>query len=47
MLRDTDIRARAPLLLIEDERDLADEIRAELETGGHRVNYAQSVEDWP
>ena len=45
MLRDADIRARAPLLLVEDERDLADEIRAELETGGHRVNHAETVED--
>ena len=45
MLRDTDIQARAPLLLVEDERDLADEIRAELQASGHRVNHAETVEE--
>ena len=34
----------APVLLIEDERDLADEIRQELQKSGYRVEWVQTLE---
>ncbi len=33
------------VLLIEDDRDLAGEILAELETSGHRVRHAATAKD--
>ncbi len=36
---------RPPVLVIEDDQDLATEIRAELETSGHSVRHAATAED--
>jgi two-component system OmpR family response regulator len=35
----------APILVVEDERDLAEEIRCELEASGHSVTLSDKVED--
>jgi two-component system OmpR family response regulator len=45
MLESTNAEARAPILVIEDERDLADEIRFELQAHGHRVELVETRED--
>jgi two-component system, OmpR family, response regulator len=45
MPRNTEIRAGTPVLLIEDDQDLAGEIRAELETVGHTVRHASTAEE--
>ena len=37
--------AGAPVLLVEDERDLAEEIRLELQASGHPVQLAETVDD--
>ena len=37
--------ASAPVLVVEDERDLAEEIRLELEASGHRVQLSETVDD--
>jgi two-component system OmpR family response regulator len=37
--------ARAPVLLIEDERELAAEIHGELERNGYLVDYARTLDD--
>ncbi len=37
--------AGAPVLVVEDERDLAEEIRLELEASGHAVQLSETVED--
>jgi two-component system OmpR family response regulator len=36
---------RAPILVVEDERDLAEEIRCELHASGHSVTLSETVED--
>jgi two-component system OmpR family response regulator len=36
---------RAPVLLVEDERELATEISAELRAGGYAVTHAQTLDD--
>jgi two-component system, OmpR family, response regulator len=40
-----DALAGAPVLVVEDERDLAEEIRLELEASGHRVQLSETVDD--
>ena len=35
----------APVLVVEDERDLAEEIRLELQASGHAVQLSETVED--
>lgn len=37
--------ARGPVLVVEDERDLAEEIRLELQASGHPVRLSETVED--
>ena len=37
--------AGAPVLVVEDERDLAEEIRLELQAGGHAVRLSETVDD--
>src|SRR5208337_3900211 len=44
-VRPLEALARAPVLVVEDERDLAEEIRCELEAGGHPVTLSDTVED--
>jgi two-component system, OmpR family, response regulator len=43
--RPGDAVAGAPVLLVEDERDLAEEIRLELRASGHPVQLAETVDD--
>jgi two-component system, OmpR family, response regulator len=43
--RPADAAAGAPVLLVEDERDLAEEIRLELQASGHPVQIAETVDD--
>jgi two-component system OmpR family response regulator len=45
MLQDSELSRRPPVLLIEDERDLADQIHIELEARGHVVRHAETLED--
>lgn len=45
MLEPSNAEARPPILLIEDERDLADEIRFELQAHGHAVELVDTRED--
>ncbi len=40
-----DTLAGAPILVVEDERDLAEEIRLELQAGGHPVQLLETVAD--
>ena len=40
-----DALAGAPVLVVEDERDLAEEIRLELQASGHPVQLAETVDD--
>jgi len=44
-VRPMEASAHAPILVVEDERDLAEEIRCELEAGGHPVTLSDTVED--
>jgi two-component system, OmpR family, response regulator len=41
----TDALAGAPVLVVEDERDLAEEIRLELQASGHPVELTETVDD--
>jgi two-component system, OmpR family, response regulator len=43
--RPPDALAGAPVLVVEDERDLAEEIRLELEASGHPVLLSETVDD--
>jgi two-component system, OmpR family, response regulator len=43
--RPADAVTGAPVLLVEDERDLAEEIRLELQASGHPVQLAETVDD--
>jgi two-component system OmpR family response regulator len=43
--RPPDGLAGAPVLVVEDERDLAEEIRLELEASGHHVLLSETVDD--
>ena len=43
--RPTDAFAAAPVLAVEDERDLAEEIRLEAQASGHPVQLLEMVED--
>ncbi len=43
--RSADPPARSPILVVEDERDLAEEIRLELEASGHCVQLSETVGD--
>ena len=45
MLEPNSIEARPPILVIEDERDLADEIRFELQAQGHAVELVSAREE--
>src|SRR5580658_6722895 len=40
-----DAAAGPPVLVVEDERDLAEEIRLELQASGHPVQLSETVED--
>src|SRR5580700_8504217 len=40
-----DTLAGAPILVVEDERDLAEEIRLELQASGHPVQLSETVDD--
>ena len=40
-----DLPAGAPILVVEDERDLADEIRLELQANGHPVQLSETVDE--
>ena len=40
-----DTPAGAPVLVVEDERDLAEEIRLELQASGHPVQLTETVDD--
>jgi two-component system, OmpR family, response regulator len=44
-VRPMEALAQAPILVVEDERDLAEEIRCELQAGGHPVTLSETVED--
>ena len=44
-VRPMEALAQAPILVVEDERDLAEEIRSELQAGGHPVTLSETVED--
>ena len=44
-VRPMEALAQAPILVVEDERDLAEEIRSELQAGGHSVTLSETVED--
>jgi DNA-binding response OmpR family regulator len=44
-VRPMEALAQAPILIVEDERDLAEEIRSELQAGGHPVTLSETVED--
>ena len=41
----TDAPAGPPILVVEDERELAEEIRLELQAGGHSVQLTETVDD--
>jgi two-component system, OmpR family, response regulator len=43
--RSTDTPAGLPILVVEDERDLAEEIRLELQASGHAVQLSETVDD--
>jgi two-component system OmpR family response regulator len=43
--RPTEGQAGAPVLVVEDERDLAEEIRLELQASGHAVRLSETVDD--
>jgi two-component system, OmpR family, response regulator len=43
--RPTDGPSGAPVLVVEDERDLAEEIRLELQASGHPVELTETVDD--
>ena len=43
--RSTEASGRAPILVVEDERDLAEEIRCELQASGHPVTLSETVDD--
>jgi two-component system, OmpR family, response regulator len=43
--RRTDALSGPPVLVVEDERDLAEEIRLELQAGGHPVQLSDTVDD--
>jgi two-component system OmpR family response regulator len=43
--RSTDDRAGPPILVVEDERELAEEIRLELQASGYPVQLSESVDD--
>ena len=43
--RSADPPARSPILVVEDERDLAEEIRLELQASGHPVQLSETVDD--
>ena len=43
--RPMDELAGAAVLVVEDERDLAEEIRLELQSSGHPVRLAETVDD--
>jgi two-component system OmpR family response regulator len=40
-----DALAGAPILAVEDERDLAEEIRLELQASGHQARLSETVDD--
>src|SRR5271163_352238 len=44
-IRWTDAAAGPPVLVVEDERDLAEEIRLELEASGHLVQLSETVDE--
>jgi two-component system OmpR family response regulator len=41
----TDPAATGPILVVEDERDLAEEIRLELQANGHQVQLSETVDE--
>jgi len=41
----TDALAGSPVLVVEDERELAEEIRLELQASGHQVQLSETVDD--
>jgi two-component system, OmpR family, response regulator len=41
----TDVGANSPILVVEDERELAEEIRLELQASGHPVQLTETVDD--
>jgi two-component system OmpR family response regulator len=41
----TDAHAGSPVLVVEDERELAEEIRLELQASGHQVQLSETVDD--
>ena len=43
--RSTDALAGSPILVVEDERELAEEIRLELQASGHSVQLSETVDD--
>ena len=43
--RSADTPAESPILVVEDERDLAKEIRLELQASGHQVQLSETVDD--
>ena len=43
--RRADVAAGPPVLVVEDERDLAEEIRLELQANGHPVQLSETVDD--
>ena len=45
MFRETKIIEGAPVILVEDERELAEEIRFELQSGGHPVQIFETAAD--
>ncbi len=41
----TDALAGSPVLVVEDEHELAEEIRLELQASGHQVQLSETVDD--